>query len=782
MAVNPVLHFLRQIRTSDQARKAPDAELLARFVASRDEAAFAALVQRHGPMVWRVCTRILGNAPDAEDAFQAAFLVLARRAPAVSRPALLGNWLYGVAYRTALKVRVSAARRQACARQECAVDGVNPVDEAARRELRRVLDQELSRLPDRYRVPVVLHYLEGHTQAEVAQLLGCPCNTITTRLVRACERLRARLTRRGLATTTGGLALALSEEASAAVPPTLLDVTVKAAMLFVAGGSAFAPASAVAVAEGVIRAMFITKVKVAVACIVLLAAVATGAGLLTRQAEGGPSPEKDGAKTPGQKRESDRPAASKGEAASQTVQGKVIDESGKAVADSDIWVQIFTRELHVLHAKSDAHGKFALVIPSAKLAKVQPWNRANTIWAHAPGHQLGTGRIMLSGGASDVVIRLGPLTDTSFVVLGPDGRPCAGALVEPYYIRTSMGYEFLPEELMNRLGFRGDGRGRVQIPATAPDLLFKVRVTTRDFGIQTQRTDRSQPSAIVTDTIHLAPVGKIEGRITADRPETARGVRLVFTSEGPIAQNSGALPTEGLAEVKSDEQGRFFVPAIARGNLRIEIVVDENQHLRPELPESIAVQEGRTAMFAIPMVPTVVVRGSIRVKETGKPVPGALVHIYYGVYRQGADPVSDAQGKFTARVLPGRIGLQVIAMPAGLVQLDEPWLRPITVPPDAKEFVLPPLEVIQAQKIGGRLVDQKSQAVADVQVHVIEGNRRYGYGKSDKNGRFNMSGVPATFIAEKLKFECSLETGVPLECEIIQKSPLVLRLSSAPQK
>ena len=282
MAVNPVLRFLRRIRASDAARKTPDAELLARFIASHDEAAFAALVQRHGPMVLRLCVRILGDSPDAEDAFQATFLVLARRASSLSRPALLGNWLYGVAYRTALKVRADAVRRRTSGREELVVDAPNPVDEAARHELRRVMDDELSRLPDRYRVPLVLHYLEGRSQEEVAQLIGCPRKTITTRLARASERLRRRLTRRGVALSSGALAAALCGEAPASVPAMLRDATVKGAMLFVAGGSALVPATVVAFAEGVIQAMFLTKIKIALGCVLLLGAVVTGAGVLAR--------------------------------------------------------------------------------------------------------------------------------------------------------------------------------------------------------------------------------------------------------------------------------------------------------------------------------------------------------------------------------------------------------------------------------------------------------------------------------------------------------------------
>jgi hypothetical protein len=172
------------------------------------------------------------------------------------------------------------------------VNSPNPVDEATQSEMRSMLDQELSRLPDRYRVPLVLHYLEGRTQEEVSQLLGCSRNTIHSRLARACERLRGRLTRRGLALTSGGLAAALSEEASAAVPAMLVDATVKAAMLFVAGGSALVPPAAVSFAQGVMKAMFLDKMKIALRFIFVLVTVATGAGVLARHSSlpGAPVP------------------------------------------------------------------------------------------------------------------------------------------------------------------------------------------------------------------------------------------------------------------------------------------------------------------------------------------------------------------------------------------------------------------------------------------------------------------------------------------------------------
>jgi RNA polymerase sigma factor (sigma-70 family) len=265
MAGDSVLDFLRRIAAPGPVREAADADLLARFVAYRDEAAFAGLVQRHGPMVLGVCIRVLGDTPDAEDAFQAAFLVLARRASSVTKPKLLGNWLYGVAYRTAFKLQSGTVGPRAQDGPEPASHD-DPSGEAVRSELRRVLDHELSRLPDRYRVPLVLHYLEGHTQEEVARRLACPRKTVTTRLARACARLQAPLARRGLTLSASALSAALSVEASAALPAMLSQATVQAGALFAADQAVAAgiiSAKVFALTQGTLRAMMITRLKTA---------------------------------------------------------------------------------------------------------------------------------------------------------------------------------------------------------------------------------------------------------------------------------------------------------------------------------------------------------------------------------------------------------------------------------------------------------------------------------------------------------------------------------------
>jgi RNA polymerase sigma factor (sigma-70 family) len=291
-AEHPVLRFLRRITANEAAAAGSDAQLLTAFVRRRDEAAFAELVRRHGPMVFGVCTRVLGPTGDVEDAFQATFLVLTRKAASLRQPATLANWLYGVAYRTALRARTNAARRRSHERQVAAMNPAEGADELARRELRRVVDDELNRLPAKYRTAVVLCYLEGHTQEEVARQLGCPRATVATRLARACARLRGPLARRGLALPTAGLASLLAAEQATAAPAALAETTIQAAMQLAAGNAAATAASAGALTltKEVLRIMFLTKLKTAV--VLLLTAAALGAAVLglTRSAPAGATP------------------------------------------------------------------------------------------------------------------------------------------------------------------------------------------------------------------------------------------------------------------------------------------------------------------------------------------------------------------------------------------------------------------------------------------------------------------------------------------------------------
>jgi RNA polymerase sigma factor (sigma-70 family) len=277
-----VLRYLRRAGAGRQAGAATDEALLERFAGRREEAAFEELLRRHGPMVLGTVRRLLGNEADAEEAFQATFLVLARRASSLGRVPL-GPWLHGVARRTAAHARADRARRRARERRAVIMGAVGPSNEAVWRDLRPVLDEEVGRLPARDRAAVVLCYLEGKTYEEAAELLGCPKGTLAARLARARERLRVRLTRRGVTLSAAALGVALAEAAASALPAPLQMATLRAVL-----PSAAAPAGAEALARKVIHAMFMGKVKVATGAALGLCLAAVGAGALAVQGEAKP--------------------------------------------------------------------------------------------------------------------------------------------------------------------------------------------------------------------------------------------------------------------------------------------------------------------------------------------------------------------------------------------------------------------------------------------------------------------------------------------------------------
>jgi RNA polymerase sigma factor (sigma-70 family) len=284
-SMNSIIHYLRTVVSLPGAGGISDGKLLESFITRRDEAAFAVLVRRHGPMVLGVCRRVLKNAHDVEDAFQATFLVLVRRAASIGQRDQLGNWLYGVAYRTALGAKAAAAKRRSKERQVSAM----PEREAAIAaelwlDLQPLLDKELSSLPDKYRVAVVLCDLQGRTRREAAQQLGIPEGTLSGRLTKARRRLARRLTRQGVVLSGGGLAALLSvNAASARVSTPLVVSTVKAAAAVATGNAAAAGVispTAAALTEGVLRNMLLTKLKIATALILL--AVTVGVGMAGR--------------------------------------------------------------------------------------------------------------------------------------------------------------------------------------------------------------------------------------------------------------------------------------------------------------------------------------------------------------------------------------------------------------------------------------------------------------------------------------------------------------------
>jgi RNA polymerase sigma factor (sigma-70 family) len=271
MAVHRLAGGIQHLGRAHIPDDCDDGELLGRFVERRDESAFAALVRRHGPMVWGVCRRVVGHHQDAEDAFQAAFLVLARRAAAVRPRRLVANWLYGVASRTALKAKAVAGKRQAREKFVAQLPEVGSDRPEAWAGLDLLIDRELAALPDKYRAAVVLCDLEGQKGKDAARQLGVPEGTLASRLRTGRVLLAKRLTRKGITLFGGALATLITDRsATAGVPAGLVTSTTRAAT----GKPADVVANVSALTEGVMKAMVLTKLKLVLAGVLVVGVLA----------------------------------------------------------------------------------------------------------------------------------------------------------------------------------------------------------------------------------------------------------------------------------------------------------------------------------------------------------------------------------------------------------------------------------------------------------------------------------------------------------------------------
>jgi RNA polymerase sigma factor (sigma-70 family) len=265
----PVVRHLRKLLRSSQA-EATDAHLLERYIRQRDEEAFAALVRRHGPLVWRVCRRVVGHVQHAEEAYQATFLVLSQRAAKIRKPEALASWLYGVAYRIARQVRTNLLRRQAYPHPMSGQPVADPAQEAAWRELERLVVAEVHSLAEKYRAPLLLCYWEGLTNDEASRRLGWPAGTVKTRLLKARQLLHERLKRRGVSLSAGAMVTLLASGGSdAAVPPDVMAGALRTVL-----GGVSSPTAALA--DQAVRGMSGVRVKIVVALLLL----ASGAGAL----------------------------------------------------------------------------------------------------------------------------------------------------------------------------------------------------------------------------------------------------------------------------------------------------------------------------------------------------------------------------------------------------------------------------------------------------------------------------------------------------------------------
>ncbi len=675
-----------------------DRQLVERFADRRDpagEAAFAALITRHGPMVLGICRRLLGDLHLAEDAFQAVFLVLARKAGSIQNPDLLGNWLYGVAIRTSRKARVRRARRRKGEEDRAMCHSSRDSTVSAEklllaREQAAALHDEIDRLPGAFRLPVVLCYFEGLTLDEAARRLRCPAGTLRSRLARAREKLRRGLTRRGVLLPATALAAFVdSRSTSASVSSPLCDITTRAAVHFTAGQAA-APVAA-ALAQEVLRLMLFHKLKITVTTLLFVCSVAAGAGYLTHSLAMTDEPMRRtserfrelAARSEPRPGERPQPAARPADAdpGQMTVTGRALDQAGKPAAGVPVDIigrrrapqpgaDVKTSPYHVLgRGATDSDGRFRIEAPRTSTTSF------HEVYALAgsagPGTGLSWTAVNPDAEQPTADVRLRPEQMIRGRLVDVNGQPAAGVNVQLREVSTFAGdgvYDGLglpwaealqgtpawPKPVITdpqgRFTFAGIGRGFVSLHILDP------RFARQRLNLEANERDEAKEI-----TLALQPATIIEGRaIAADTGQPFPGAAIA------VRASVGQFGAWFTTKFQADDQGRFQLNPTPGDYFRLRIYPNDGQPYLVGQAEIAWAKGAVKKAVDVPLRRGVLIRGKAVEEGTGRPVVGAGVQ-----FRQIArsDDVvagyeaivaSKEDGSFQVAVPPGKGYLMIL--------------------------------------------------------------------------------------------------------------------------
>jgi RNA polymerase sigma factor (sigma-70 family) len=706
--VGAVLGYVRRLAAVRKDHELPDHQLLERFAAHRDEAAFAVLLSRHGPMVLGVCHSVLHNLHDAEDAFQAAFLVLARKAASIHRREAVSSWLHRVAYHLAVKARANAARRRVLEKRATAMPSADPVLDLSLRELCEMLNEELQQLPEEYRAPLVLCCLEEKSLDEAARLLGWTRWTVKGRLQRGRERLRRRLRRRGLELSAGLFATVLSTSvAPGKVPAPLAASTVKAAVLLAAGKEPVAgviSAKVTALIQGATTTMFYSNGKIATVLLLATLVAATAFGVIRHQASAAsqPAPEQIQAAKPQDKGDGPAPDSRPSPEAEESVKvrGRVLGPDGKAVSGAKLYLGYASpkERTYPVRATSGDDGRFKFT-----LEKPRSDDPPRLVMAVADGH--GCDWVKMGTATEELTLRLVKDVPISGRILDPDGKPVVGAQLTVLSVSAAKG-----DDLRGYLEAVRKGNGRQYVfakgwmgvlPGHTPVLTTGADGRFRLAGVGRERVVRLhlEGPAIATadlevmtraaDTVRLSPggggggaggggvgpraaemIGHIHGAsfdylAFASRP--LRGVVRDKATGKPLAGVSVEVVYNRWCKTVTDKEGRYELRGVAKWP-RYDLAVKPADgqlyfHRKVELTDT----PGLDALTAdIGMVQGgVTVRGKVTDKATGKPIAKArvdyhplypnlnLVRVLPGHWEPHSATTTGPDGSYALTVFPG---------------------------------------------------------------------------------------------------------------------------------
>jgi RNA polymerase sigma factor (sigma-70 family) len=690
-----LLRHIEHLAAHDGTRQRTDRELLDDFAAGRDEAAFAALVARHGPMVLRVCRRVLHHEQDAEDAFQAAFLVLARGVASIRDRGALASFLHGVAFRTAMKARRSAARRrdhEARLRDRPNAAAPGPTWN----DVQTILDEEVQRLPEAYRSAFVLCALEGKSVPEASDLLGWKAGTVSSRLARARQRLRLRLARRGIKLAAVLAALSVVEGAGrAAVPAVLARVTVRSGLLAAAGETAArdVPSHVAELAAGVTGAMFLTRARIVAMVLLAVGVFAAGAGVLARQ--GAPARETatraaktsealspQGAAKPHAAKDDDR----KG---SLTFAGRVVGPDGKPAAGAtvSVWTSAAKRQAPRAREVTGKDGRFRVTVRRADLQQqavvVATAKGYGPDWAELNNRAPKDREVTLRLARDDVAINgrlrnlegrgvAGVVVQVRRVEKRADGGDLAAFIATKQqwargnYVNGPAMKNLVAEALPMATSVTTDADGRFRLSGFG-----RERVVHLQFG-----GGKIEPFKVEA----LTRTGPVTGLFTGNENDAAVGAtfeRLVPPCKsivGTAREKAGGKPAAGVTVYC----GRGAARTDARGRYRIDGVPKKSEYTVTArgVPYFVATKSrvADTPGFEpvgvdFDLERGLAIRGRVFDKKTGKPVMASVTYHAFadnpslkkvtgGVYTGGG---SGADGSFAVTGLPGPGVLAVLA-------------------------------------------------------------------------------------------------------------------------
>ncbi len=657
---NVILRHLRTVVAVEQGAEISDRQLLERFAARHEEGAFEALVRRHAPLVHGVCRRVLRQEQDAEDAFQAAFLVLARKAGEVGRRGSVAGWLHRVAYHAALRARARAVRREQHERQAAPRESPNLLEEVTGREFLAVLDEELQRLPEDRRVPLVLCYLQGHTCDDAARQLGWSLRTLKRRLEQGRNGLRARLARRGIALPAALLALGVAQKGKATVPAAWTAATVRAALDLGAGTTV----AATAIAEAVLRGMSAARRK-ALGALLLVGTLIVGAGALAARGPARPgeppppAPPAQVAEPPQQPAPPPEPAPEAGEAKKTALSGRVIGDYNRPLKGARVVVYATvyfgslsgrSQEEVLGEVKTDADGAFQLSAPEpvaghyGRLDVVVFAKGYGPAWQHVAANdhepltlqlsspeRFAVGRLIDLQGAPATGVKLRPVSvnqvRTASRGRGP-GRGGPPGFEGEGTRRGSFG--------QRRFVFRGDAAGRPPSVTTDAKGRFRLEGFGRDQAVRLLvEDDRFARQEIVVPaedggsdnelSVTLLGPRLFTGRTTAgdtDKPLAGALVRVTA-----IRRDEAPTATGSAAEARSGPDGRFSVNAYVGDQYFVEVFPPAGEPYlgasrSADWPRGTAKQEMNFALKR-----GVLVRGAVVEPGGKRPVASATVAV-----------------------------------------------------------------------------------------------------------------------------------------------------------